>query len=144
MESDLDPLQKDTLDFIESNAAIFSTGYQVDVRPYFAVSDVLVFPSYREGFPNVVMQALAMGLPAIVSDINGCNELVTHGENGLIIAVKDEHAVEVAMSQLVKDSTLFDRLKANARQSILFRYDRKVFWEALRKTYEELLTEIEN
>jgi len=50
-------------------------GYKNDVRPYFAISNVLVFPSYREGFPNVVMQSGSMGVPSIVSNINGCNEI---------------------------------------------------------------------
>ena len=52
----------------------------------------LVFPSYREGFPNVVMQAGAMGLPSIVTDINGCNEIIEDGKNGLIILPKDTKA----------------------------------------------------
>ena len=55
---------------------------------FFYMSDCLVFPSYREGFPNVPMQGGAMGLPAIVSNINGCNEIITHQQNGLIVAVK--------------------------------------------------------
>ena len=72
-EQELDPLKEETLNQINANKSIFSVGYQDEVRPYFAISDCLVFPSYREGFPNVVMQAGAMGLPCIVSDINGCN-----------------------------------------------------------------------
>ena len=76
LETDLDALLPETLKEIENNKSIISAGYQDDVRPYFAISDALVFPSYREGFPNVVLQAGAMQLPAIVSDINGCNEII--------------------------------------------------------------------
>ncbi|MEG2161658.1 MAG: glycosyltransferase family 4 protein, partial [Chryseobacterium sp.] len=89
LESDLDPLRYEILKEIETNPNIISVGFQKDVRPYFAISDCLVFPSYREGFPNVVMQAGAMGLPSIVSNINGCNEIIIEGENGTIIPVKD-------------------------------------------------------
>lgn len=73
-EQELDHLDPTTLQEIERNPSIISVGYQQDVRPYFTMSDALVFPSYREGFPNVVMQAGAMGLPSIVTDINGCNK----------------------------------------------------------------------
>ena len=76
-EPELDPLLPQTITEIESNPHIIAAGFQRDVRPYFAISDVLAFPSYREGFPNVVMQAGAMGLPCIVTDINGCNEIIT-------------------------------------------------------------------
>src|SRR5690606_37837734 len=75
LESDLDPLKEETLKEITTNPNIISVGFQKDVRPYFAIANALVFPSYREGFPNVVMQAGAMGLPSIVSNINGCNEI---------------------------------------------------------------------
>ncbi|MDR1417827.1 MAG: glycosyltransferase, partial [Endomicrobium sp.] len=60
--------KKNTL-FPSLKANIIFSGYQQDVRPYLAISDVLAFPSYREGFPNVVMQAGAMELPCIVTDI---------------------------------------------------------------------------
>lgn len=89
LESDLDPLKEETLKEITANPNIISVGFQKDVRPFFA----LVFPSYREGFPNVVMQAGAMELPSIVSDINGCNEIIIEGENGSIIPVKNTVAV---------------------------------------------------
>jgi len=79
LESDLDPLKQETLKEIRNNPKIITTGFQKDVRPYFAISDTLVFPSYREGFPNVVMQSGAMGLPGIVSNINGCNEIIKEG-----------------------------------------------------------------
>lgn len=64
------------------NSRITFAGWQNDIRPYLAASDVFVFPRiYREGFPNVVLQAGAMGLPCIVTDINGCNEIICHGVN---------------------------------------------------------------
>ena len=84
-EDELDPLQKKTKLLINNNDKIILVGYQNDVRPYFSISNCLVFPSYREGFPNVVMQAGAMKLPSIVSDINGCNEIIENNINGLVI-----------------------------------------------------------
>src|SRR5690606_18023502 len=111
LESDLDPLKPHTLQEIEDNPSIISVGFQKDVRPYFAVSDALVFPSYREGFPNVVMQAGAMELPCIVSNINGCNEIIIEGENGTIIPVKNSEAIYNAMEKFVNDEHYYERLK---------------------------------
>jgi glycosyltransferase involved in cell wall biosynthesis len=63
-------------------------GYQEEVRPYFAMANVFVLPSYREGFPNAVLQAGAMNLPSIVTDISGANEIIQQNENGIIIPQK--------------------------------------------------------
>ena len=106
LESDLDPLNPETLAEINQNKDIISAGFQQDVRPFFAISDALAFPSYREGFPNVVMQAGAMGLPSIVSDINGCNEIIVEGENGLIIPSKNVEKLKEKMLTLARDKNL--------------------------------------
>ncbi|MCM4158759.1 glycosyltransferase family 4 protein [Antarcticibacterium flavum] len=138
LEEDLDPLKPATLEEIEKNPKIFTTGYQQDVRPYLAISNVLAFPSYREGFPNVVMQAGAMGLPAIVSDINGCNEIIKQDKNGIIIPVKDQEALYYAMKSLINDEIRRKSLSAGARDEICSKYDRKEFWKILKEEYELL------
>jgi glycosyltransferase involved in cell wall biosynthesis len=74
IEKNLDPLLIEVEKLIFHHPGIRFVGFQNDIRPFLAASDALVFPSYREGFPNVVLQAGAMGLPSIVTDINGCNE----------------------------------------------------------------------
>ncbi|MCJ8498597.1 glycosyltransferase family 4 protein [Chryseobacterium salipaludis] len=144
VEAKLDPLLPETLNHIEINPNIISVGFQQDVRPYFAIADALVFPSYREGFPNVVMQAGAMELPAIVTDINGCNEIIIHGKNGLIIPPKDSNALFNAMLQLWEDKTLYAQLKRNARPMITSRYEQQVVWDALLAEYNRLILEYKN
>lgn len=138
-EEELDPLSEITMKKIKSNPNIILSGWQSDVRPYLAVSDVLTFPSYREGFPNVVMQAGAMGLPSIVSDINGCNEIIVEGKNGVIIPVKNEKALEQAMQRLIGDKNRFHNLKNNARPMVVERYQQQIIWEALLEEYQGLL-----
>jgi len=140
-EPELDPLKPETLQEIDNNPSIIAVGFQEDVRPYLAISDALAFPSYREGFPNVVLQAGAMGLPSIVSDINGCNEIIEDGQNGLIIPPKDSDALQQAMLKLNQDPDLYQELKSNARDLITSRYEQKVVWEALLKEYRCLLKE---
>lgn len=137
-ESHLDPLQSQTLNEIESNSNIISVGFQPDVKPYFAISSVLVFPSYREGFPNVVMQAGAMGLPCVVSNINGCNEIIVEGENGIIFPVKNTEAVFEAMQKLITNKELMFKLSQNAREMIVNRYEQQKVWEAILNEYQSL------
>lgn len=139
-ENELDPLQPKTLAEIESNPNIISVGFQQDVRPYLAVSDALAFPSYREGFPNVVMQAGAMELPSVVTDINGSNEIIIHGENGLIIPSKNTSSLQRAMQEISENNNLYQHLKCNARNMIINRYDNRVVWQALKEEYERNLS----
>ncbi len=137
-EADLDPLYPETLANIKNNPAIISVGFQADVRPFLAISDALVFPSYREGFPNVVMQAGAMELPCIVSDINGCNEIITEGLNGTIIPVKNSSAILEKMILFVNNRDYYHQLKSNSRAMITSRYDQKLVWEGILSEYHAL------
>jgi len=137
-EADLDPLLPNTLKVIQTNDAIITTGFQTDVRPYLALSNALVFPSYREGFPNVVMQAGAMGLPCIVTNINGCNEIIEDGINGVFVSVKNTANLLLKMNQLVENNQLFHQLKTNSRSMIATRFNQQVIWEAIKKEYVQL------
>ena len=136
LEEDLDPLHPKTLQEINTNDSIISVGFQMDIRPYFAISNCLVFPSYREGFPNVVMQAGAMGLPSIVTDINGCNEIIIEEVNGIIIPVKNATVLSEAMKQIVFDTTLYQTLQLQARTRIVSNYEQHKVWEALLAEYK--------
>ncbi|MCK8520569.1 glycosyltransferase family 4 protein [Aquimarina sp. D1M17] len=138
-EKELDPLSEESEKEIEENNNIICVGWQDDVRPYFAISDVLTFPSYREGFPNVVMQAASMGLACIVTDINGCNEIVSEGDNGLIIPVKDSNALYERMNTMIEDNSLRMTIASKARISITSRYEREYVWKELLQEYQSLL-----
>ncbi|MFT5878732.1 glycosyltransferase family 4 protein [Patiriisocius sp. Uisw_047] len=141
-EDELDPLSPTTTEAINNNDKIFHVGYQTDVRPFLAISNALVFPSYREGFPNVVLQSSAMGLPAIVSNINGCNEIITSGLNGIIIPVKDQAATMDAMEVLMNNTDLYSELKKNTRPIIIENYSRQEMWECLLNEYKLLQTNL--
>lgn len=138
-EPELDPLLKETLDIINSNKNIISTGFQADVRPYFAVSDVLVFPSYREGFPNVVLQAGAMGLACIVSNINGCNEIIQDRRNGIIIPVKNAEKIYDAMQIVLTESVLLKDMKSVSREEIVKKFDQDFLWNQILKEYRTFI-----
>ena len=140
LETELDPLLPETLKRISQHPGIISVGFQKDVRPYFAISDCLAFPSYREGFPNVVMQAGAMDLPSVVTDINGCNEIIIEGENGTIIPVKNTAALYKAMEKMLRDEKGFLKMKENARRMITSRYEQSVVWSALLEEYQKIIS----
>ena len=137
-EGNLDPLKPETLKAIENNVAINAVGRQKDVRPWLAAADVFVFPSYREGFPNVVIEAGAMDLPSIVTDINGSNEIVIDGQNGLIVPPRQVEELMNAMKRMVKDTALRDKMAACSRQMIADRYDSTLVRRALYEFYEQL------
>jgi glycosyltransferase involved in cell wall biosynthesis len=140
-EPELDPLSNNCTQEIQNNKAIINCGFQNDVRPYLAASNALVFPSYREGFPNVPMQAGCFDLPCIVTDINGCNEIIENETNGLIIPSKDEEALQKAMTRIMEDKLLYGKLQSNARKMIVERYDQTYFWSLLLQEYHDQLNE---
>ena len=129
-------LSKATLAEIRSNPAIISVGWQSDVRSYFALSDALAFPSYREGFPNVVLQAGAMELPSVVTDVSGCNEIIMQGVNGLCIPPKDAQKLEEAMWELMTRPESYRKMKEAARPHIESRYRQSAVWKALLEEYQ--------
>lgn len=136
-EDNLDPVSEETRATIESLSAIEAVGWQSDVRPFLAASDVFVFPSYREGFPNVVMQAGALGLPSIVTDINGSNEIIRNGENGVIIPSKDEEALYQTLKDTLENPDKWKTIAANARESIAQRYEQQMLWREIKKFYKQ-------
>ena len=113
--------------------------YGKDLLAYYAASDCFVFPSYREGFPNTVLEAGAMGLPSIVTDINGSREIVENGKNGIIIPSKDVDALVEAMKRMVEDKEFREDLVSEARQMIASRFEQGFVRKCMIDFYESLM-----
>lgn len=137
-ERELDPVSKATEEQILHHPSIAFMDFQKDIRPFMAASDALVFPSYREGFPNVVIQAGAMELPSIVTNINGCNEIIIPGKNGVIIAPRNEKVLYQAMETFITQRDKVKEMASNCRKLIADRYDQKIVWDALLEEYKNL------
>ncbi|MBF8149565.1 glycosyltransferase family 4 protein [Winogradskyella sp. F6397] len=137
-EKDLDPIDPETEQIIKNNKNIHAVGSIVDIRPYVFISDIFVFPSFREGFPNVILQANSMEKPCIVTDINGNNELITHNYNGLIIPPKDIISLKQAMLNLLNNPDQTLKLASNCRQNIVKKYKREYIWNEILKLYKSL------
>jgi glycosyltransferase involved in cell wall biosynthesis len=140
-EPNLDPLNPEILEEINTNPAIETVGKQNDVRPWLAASDIFVFPSYREGFPNVVIEAGAMDLPSIVTDINGSREIIEDGKNGIIIPPHDAEALYKAMLSLYQDQEYRNKLSANARNMIATRFEQSYVRNCLKEYYNSIINE---
>lgn len=140
-EANLDPVKPETLKLIDENPCIDACGpkYGDDLLVEYMKSDCFVMPSYREGFPNTVMEAGAMGLPSIVTDINGSREIIVHGENGLIVPSKNSDALYGAMKQMLLDTITRDRMAVNARPLIDSRFEKSFVQGCLINYYDEIL-----
>lgn len=137
-ERELDPLKPETIKAIAECPSINAVGNQSDVRPWFAASDVAVLASYREGFPNVVIEAGAMGLPQIVTDINGAREIIIEGENGIIVPSKSVIALYDAMRCMLNVNYRYS-LAVNARRLIASRYEQSFVRHCLYDFYDKIL-----
>lgn len=138
-EPELDPLSPETLENISGCASIEAVGRLNDVRPWLAASDALAFPSYREGFPNVVIEAGAMGLPSIVTEINGSREIVSHGVNGVIIPTRDRDALLTAMRNMIGQREDTAKMATAARPMVAGRFEQSFVRKCLKDYYKEIL-----
>lgn len=116
-----------------------SSGWQADVRPWYAAADALVHPSHREGFPNVVIEAGAMELSSIVTDINGSREIIKDGKNGSVVPARDEDALYEAMTTFIRQPKQVHKMASEARRMIARRYEQGYVRDCLKAFYKEVL-----
>ncbi|WP_394749406.1 glycosyltransferase family 4 protein [Spongiimicrobium salis] len=137
-EKKLDPLSERAEKIVTDHKNVIYVGSQRDVRPYFLMAHIQAFPSYREGFPNVVMQAGALGIPNIVSNINGCNEIIEDKVNGVIIPVKNIDALANAMEWAIQNKEEVEKMGKVSREMIRSRFERNLVWSKLLEEYRNL------
>ena len=162
-EDGLDPISQEARDIIAKNKQVEAVGPKRgdDLLACYAAADCFVFPSYREGFPNTVIEAGAMGLPCIVTDINGSREIIINDnvndnenetlryengnggvvvkDNGLIIPSKDAEALYLAMEMMLTDEELRQRMASCARKMIADRFEQSFVRKCLYEFYNETL-----
>lgn len=144
-EDDLDPVSDKTQALIDSNPSINYVGevWGDELLAYYAAADCYVLPSYREGFPNTVLEAGAMGLPSIVTDINGSREIIVENENGMIVPPRDADALFVAMRRMVNDDRRRSYMASNARNMVGCRFEQGFVRQCLLDFYDMILHEEE-
>lgn len=143
-EDSLDPISDKSRKIIEGNPSIEAVGSKSgdELLSYYAAADCFVFPSYREGFPNTVLEAGAMGLPSIVTDINGSREIIAAGKNGIVIPSKDAAALFDAMINMMRDKSARERMAGNAREMIASRYEQGFVRKCLYDFYDDIFCEL--
>lgn len=137
-EQDLDPLNDSCYKWLKSGKHVMYVGFKDDIRLYLANADVFVFPSHREGFPNTPLQAGAMGLPSIVTNICGCNEIIIDGVTGLLVEPHNPDQLYKAMKSLAENPELRKKMGMNARNCIVERFSQQRVWNALLQFYHNV------
>lgn len=116
-------------------------GFQDDMPGIYALMDVFVLPSHREGFPRSLMEACAMGVPSIATDIRGCREVVKDQENGLLVPVKNPAALAGAIISLLDDSEMAAEMGQKGRAAAKLNFDERVVFDKVLQTYQDLLNQ---
>ncbi|MBE0376689.1 glycosyltransferase family 4 protein [Pseudoalteromonas prydzensis] len=125
-EPDLrEPLSSEYMNKIKANKNIIEYGWINDVRGVLFSSDIFILPSYREGFPNTPLQASALEVPSIVTDVNGSNEIISEGLNGYIVAPQSKNSLLKAMLYVFENKEELPSMGGAARKRVLTRFERK-------------------
>lgn len=154
-EDALDPVSESTKKIIEGNSSIEYLGpqYGTDLLACYAASDCFVFPSYREGFPNTVLEAGAMELPSIVTDINGSREIIVCKneensspvkemklcDNGIIIPPRNEDLLYKAMDEVFRNDNVRAVMASQAREMVASRFEQSFVQKCLIEFYNEII-----
>jgi glycosyltransferase involved in cell wall biosynthesis len=117
------------------SSGILLVGQQPDVRTYLATMDLLVLPSFREGFPNVVLEAAAMEIPTVTTRASGCVDSVDDGKTGLLVDVGDASQLAEAIEKYLNDGQLRQRHGKAARERVLKDFRREKVWSEWENLY---------
>ena len=115
-------------------------GPRNDLPRMYAAMDVLALPTYREGFPNVALEAAAMALPIVATSVSGCVDAVQDGVTGTLVSARDADALATALQRYLADQPLRERHGAAGRRRVLAEFRREAIWEAIAAEYRSLLS----
>jgi glycosyltransferase involved in cell wall biosynthesis len=108
---------------------------------FYAAIDIVVLPSYREGFPNVLLEAAAMALPVVATRIPGCVDAVKDGVTATLVPPRDAEALAEAIRMYLSDPTLRRQHGQAGREWVLHNFNQEELWEAMYQEYVHLLRE---
>ena len=140
-EDHLDPISQEANQIMDTNNHIIYTGYQLDIRPYLALADCFVFPTFREGLPNVLLQACAFNLPIIASKVTGNTDIIVEGVNGLFFEAGNSDSLLEKMQIILNNDKVRDSLAIDSRRLVKEKYNRNFVWQSILSEYKSLLNE---
>jgi glycosyltransferase involved in cell wall biosynthesis len=123
---------------------IVFAGQVADMRPYYAIADVLVNASHSEGSPYVLLEAMAAGVPIVATAVGGVPEMLTDNETGLLVPPQDTAAMSAAIEKALNDSALAQKLSIKARALITTRFTPETYVQKLVEIYRSVLTQPAN
>jgi glycosyltransferase involved in cell wall biosynthesis len=135
---DLDPVPSEAMSCLRSDPKVHFTGPVPDTTLYYSIFDMLVLPTYREGLPNVPLEAAAMGLPVVATRIPGCVDAVVDGVTGTLVPVRDGLALADALERYIDDGELRRRHGAAGRTWVLKHFRPETIWENLLQEYSRV------
>lgn len=131
-----DPISKEINDKILNNPDIIEIGKVNDPIPYYYLMDVLSFPTYREGFGNVSIEAQATGTPVITTDATGSINTILQNETGFLVEIKDVESLENTIKKCIENPQLVKRMGNNGKKWVMENFDSKLIWESLNELYK--------
>lgn len=136
-EDGSNPISLESQEAIRNNSKIHAVGWQEDVRPYLASSDAFVLPSYREGVGMVVLEANAMDVPGIATDIIGCRDVIEPTKNGVLVQPRNADSLYTVMKEWVEQPEIVKEMSKKCRQVVLEHYSsvdvRNAYFEEYKK-----------
>jgi glycosyltransferase involved in cell wall biosynthesis len=134
-----DPVPQDVLNRLKKDERVRFTDWVWDPVPYYAAMDIVVLPTFREGFPVTPLEASAMEIPVVASAVDGCVEAVVHDGTGLLVPPGDRESLVAAVHALIMDSELRRRMGRMGRQRVIQAFRPEAIWEELFEHYLELM-----
>lgn len=122
--------------------AVRFLGEHADPAAVLRSATVFVLPSWAEAFPYVILEAMSAGLPVVSTDVGGISEAITHGESGLLVPPRDHEAIAGALSALLDDASLRERIATAAHQVVARRFTRAAMVQGVQDIYEEALVRV--
>jgi glycosyltransferase involved in cell wall biosynthesis len=139
-EQELNPISDDTMRKISDHPKIIQIDWTDHVAHYMALADLLVHPSHREGFPNVLLEAGAMQLPVLCTDIAGNTDIIENRKSGLLFPVKDVDTLKQGLEFAFVKRDYMQQLASNLYQKVSKNFNRKKLQDAYLQAYEDLLS----
>jgi glycosyltransferase involved in cell wall biosynthesis len=134
-----DPVPPGVLERLELDPRVHFLGSAADPAPFYAAMDLLVLPTYREGFPNTPLEAAAMHLPVVATRVDGCTEAVVDGVTGLLVPPFDSQALAEAIRRLLLNPKMREQLGRAGRQRVLREFEPENIWQDLYQEYINLM-----